>query len=624
MIEQFGRTSDGGELDRQVRVALASKGSVLIVLNRLPQARDAFDELCRRAREAQNPVHALAHAQELIARMLSGLAVELHGAERYDDVIAATDLLFRYLDDQPPPGYAEHVLGGLVIRAKALACLDRVSDAIPLLREWMAREWLAQSDDEAQEPRVAASVAMALYDLGGLLLDSGQAESALEIADEILTRFGHSSELALQDWIARALRIKAVSLVRKDCYEQALAVEEDALRRYGKRPPSEQPYAGLDALLGKAWALSQLNRTHDAIVSYDELVSCYGRERTLYAREKIAQSLEGKAFILLEDGRNAEAIAVIDDLCARLARAGEPRLQVRLAGGLNIKALALERLNRLDEAIEIHDAALVRWADTRHPVLEEIVAAMHTQKANCLKLAGQFSQSVATWTEVAERYGDADSPILRDMAETALKEKASILAAAGSPAEGIVVADALIERARDTGNGLPRDRRVLLAQSLVVKGAALFADDRYDEALAVFDDVIERFGDAVEPKLRREVTQALHVKVVALDRLGREEQSTQAFQFMLDRFGAEALLLFEEIVDHFADASEPGQREGVAAALYSKAMALGHVNREREALATLTELITCFDGELHGEIPLIVAKAYTAREKLCSARDDLG
>ena len=72
------------------------------------------------------------------------------------------------------------------------------------------------------------------------------------------------------------------------------------------------------------------------------------------------------------------------------------------------------------------------------------------------------------------------------------------------------------------------------------------------EAIGVYEEVVTRFADAVEPALREHVGNALVNKGVALVQLGRS---------------AEAIGVFEDVVTRFADAVEPGLREALARAL---------------------------------------------------------
>ena len=113
---------------------------------------------------------------------------------------------------------------------------------------------------------------------------------------------------------------------------------------------------------------------------------------------------------------------------------------------------------------------------------------------------------------------------------------------------------------------------------------ALIGEERHEEAIEVLDELIERFEDDPEPALRRQVTIALANKVTALAGLDREEESASVFQDMLTRFGEEALAMFDGTASHFVNASEPQEHEGLASALYGKALALDKLGRQDKAL----------------------------------------
>jgi hypothetical protein len=56
----------------------------------------------------------------------------------------------------------------------------------------------------------------------------------------------------------------------------------------------------------------------------------------------------------------------------------------------------------------------------------------------------------------------------------------------------------------------------LVAWALYSKGFALGALGRSEEVIAVFNDLLARFGTATEPPLREQVAKALYNKGVAL------------------------------------------------------------------------------------------------------------
>jgi tetratricopeptide (TPR) repeat protein len=80
-------------------------------------------------------------------------------------------------------------------------------------------------------------------------------------------------------------------------------------------------------------------------------------------------------------------------------------------------------------------------------------------------------------------------------------------------------------------------------------GAVLGELDRSEEAVAVYDEVVARYGDASEPALREQVAGALVNKGVALGALGRSD---------------EELVVYDDVVARYGDAPEPALREQVA------------------------------------------------------------
>ena len=100
---------------------------------------------------------------------------------------------------------------------------------------------------------------------------------------------------------------------------------------------------------------------------------------------------------------------------------------------------------------------------------------------------------------------------------------------------------------------------------LVNKGAALGALNRNEEAIAVYDEVLSRFGSATEPPLRQ-VAMALVNKGVALGAINRNE---------------EAIAVYDEVLSRFGSATEPALQQQVARALFNKEGRAGRVQSER-------------------------------------------
>jgi tetratricopeptide (TPR) repeat protein len=154
-------------------------------------------------------------------------------------------------------------------------------------------------------------------------------------------------------------------------------------------------------------------------------------------------------------------------------------------------------------------------------------------------------------------------------------------------------------------------------------GVTLGRLGRSAEAVAVFDDVVDRFGD--DPALREQVARALVSKGVRLGELGRSAETIAVYDEVVDRFGddpapalrervaralagkglrlaqldrsAEAIAVYDEVVDRFGDDPAPPLREQVARALVAKGQRLGQLGRSAEAIAAFDEVVVRFGDD---------------------------
>ena len=99
--------------------------------------------------------------------------------------------------------------------------------------------------------------------------------------------------------------------------------------------------------------------------------------------------------------------------------------------------------------------------------------------------------------------------------------------------------------------------------------------NRGEEAVAAYDEVVRRFGDSRYPAILEWVAKALANKAAALGKLNRPQ---------------DALEVCDEVVRRFGESEMPGIRQQVAAAHLSRGVALGDLNRLQDALKAYEEL----------------------------------
>ncbi len=124
----------------------------------------------------------------------------------------------------------------------------------------------------------------------------------------------------------------------------------------------------------------------------------------------------------------------------------------------------------------------------------------------------------------------------------------------------------------------------MVSQLVALAGLTLNYLDRPEDALTAYDEVVRRFGDSKTPDLLGLVAMALRGKGCVLYDLDRLE---------------DALATFDEVVRRFGDSEMPVFLESVAFALFGKGCALDDLDRSEDALTTYGEVVRRFgDSEM--------------------------
>ncbi|MBI5284913.1 MAG: hypothetical protein HY874_07435, partial [Chloroflexi bacterium] len=145
--------------------------------------------------------------------------------------------------------------------------------------------------------------------------------------------------------------------------------------------------------------------------------------------------------------------------------------------------------------------------------------------------------------------------------------------------------------------------RVRTAKAVRYKALTLGELGRRDEALAAYDEVVQRYGEETETELRMQVAMALVNKGYQLRELGRRD---------------DALAVYDEVVRRYGEATDVESREHAAMALVNKGFQLGELGRGDEALAAYDEVVLREGEATQTELRKQVARA------LVSKGDQLG
>lgn len=163
--------------------------------------------------------------------------------------------------------------------------------------------------------------------------------------------------------------------------------------------------------------------------------------------------------------------------------------------------------------------------------------------------------------------------------------------------------------------------QVLVGDRLIADAAELFAAERWEAALEIFAEIVDRFAEAVDPALRRRVVLAMSNSVVAQMQLQRFDAASATHKDMVARFADDAIATFDEVARGYGAAAEPEQRRHAAGALANKAGVLRELDRHGDALAALSELIERYSDDRDKTIQELVAQAADHRTALLESAD---
>ena len=235
------------------------------------------------------------------------------------------------------------------------------------------------------------------------------------------------------------------------------------------------------------------------------------------------------------------------------------------------------------EALVINDYLIDH--DQRQPgnVVPNAVwqAALHSATTDATQTEQLWRVGLAAYDQQQPEVALSAMQVLADLGQApAMFNTGVLLGELGRSEEEIAVYDELLARFGEAPEPALREQ---VANALLNKGVRLGALDRSEEAVAVYDDVVGRFGEAPEPALREQVAEALVYKGVRLGAVERLE---------------EEIAVYDELLARFGEAPEPALREQVANALLNKGLTLGALERLEEEIAVYDDVVGRF-----GEAP---------------------
>ena len=289
-----------------------------------------------------------------------------------------------------------------------------------------------------------------------------------------------------------------------------------------------------------------------------------------------AKALRDEIDLLIS--RASQASREINDHAKKVAKETQETLDHHSESRKQIQAAATAVLQaKASEKTDQNSAQTQAALDTVQRASEELKAKPESEfssEDHYARGVSMFANANYAAALSSFEAGLANLPAGASSADLAryLFARAVSLGALEKSGEAMALYDQIDQRyGQDTAPAL----REQVARALVNKGIALGTLDRTEEEMALYDQIDQRYGQDTASALREQVARALFNKGITLGTLDRPE---------------EEMALYDQIDQRYGQDTAPALREQVAKAIFNKGFRLGKLDRTEEAMALYDQI----------------------------------
>jgi tetratricopeptide (TPR) repeat protein len=301
-----------------------------------------------------------------------------------------------------------------------------------------------------------------------------------------------------------------------------------------------------------------------------QLMQRYATSTNVVERRIAANALFGTALQLDQQGRSDLALDVYDETLRFFDGATEGDIEELVAASRFNRGNVLGRLGRSDEALTAYNAVIARYGNTTRPdIAEKVGRALFNSGKIYQERPERIDQAKESYREIFERFKAAPSLYPSALAATALVNWGHSL---GSADEALPIFDEVIDRFSDSEEDGVREQ---VEKALANKALVHTSHERFSEGLVTLNAFLAR-----SPKLAANLEPLITLrKIDVLFALGRED---------------EALKLSDRAMHLIKPVSDLSLKEGLASILLKKASILEERGNVSAAAETYDALIAKF------------------------------
>lgn len=515
-IDYVGDSEDAGLL-KALGDALYGKG---MAVEDPVEAIGLFDQAIARLSHLEDPTVRAVLAE--IMRRKGGAYGELKETEA---MLAVFDqIVERFLDDETP-AIRLIVANALWTKGGALDELKRYEE------EKDAYRLLLDRFGSDPNPEVQVIVATVMFNLIVILNTGGSQQEAIGALRRLQEQFRDNQEAPIRRILANAFLAQAKAFEKADKVEEAIEILRDQVALLANDEDLQVRREVALGLMRRARLLSELERYPEEIESLAEIDSLFGGDEDEELRRTHAISLFHRAYRVSALGRPDEALAICKRAVDLYGTDPDERVREALRKTLLERNRLLHLLERYEEELSSLDETLQHIQMDEEPELE--VRALRT-KASALAKLGREPEAIEALDEAFERLASEDAKARLQAAQAGLAAALLRGGAEGFGAQAAALGDLIDRLAPD--EGIPDD---FVPELRFRRGVTLTEAGRYEEALAVYDELIESAWNGSE-KARLLTASGLHNRAGVLSILKRPEDGLASLarldEFTLDEF----------------------------------------------------------------------------------------
>jgi len=389
------------------------------------------------------------------------------------------------------------------------------------------------------------------------------------VALVLISMYGNASDF--DD--ARSAFEEGMAQVQADHYERAVPLLDAFIQKFGGTSHLETQQLVALAMANEALSLDQLNKRYEAMDVYDQLISQYGNNHDRAIQQQVLSAMSYKGGVLVSAGHSDLALPFLDKVITNGHILETPEFQNILAKSYVNKEIYLINMKKYNDAMVLHDEAIKRLEASPDTADYYIAWLFHNLSRLYLE-TNRPSQAVATITEMDRRFGNSS----------------------------------------DLGIQL------LVVNMLFNKGVTLMDQLKWEEAHETFIAIIEKYGLFQEPELQHHIAGAMVGAGYSSYEIGNNyayyAKSDQEKIKKSIRSYTEAIASYDQAIQRYGENQQIKVKRAVIKAYFNKTAPYVAMRKYKEAIANIDQGLSKFSPPQDSEIGVFVSLMQEDRIKV--------